>query len=186
MKSNLKRLRAALGKKDMRLINAGDIQRLISAMNAEGLEPKTIRNVWGTVSLISNAALAQKFVDAMLPKRKLPRKKKKNPRFFTHTEVSRIIAASQSDHRTFYWLLAETGVRAGELAGLKLTDIDGERLTVRQSIWNGKEQAPKTHNAIRMLGLSRQLIILLWEQIARQKTKGHDFLFPLLTGRPGT
>jgi Phage integrase, N-terminal SAM-like domain len=64
-RSQLKRLKAAFGKTDMRQIDAGDIQRLIAAMVSEGLEPKTIRNHWGTVSLIWNAALAQKYVDVM-------------------------------------------------------------------------------------------------------------------------
>jgi hypothetical protein len=58
-RSSLKRLKAAFGKKDMRQIDAGDIQRFIAASVAEGLEPKTVRNL----SLIWNAALAQKYVD---------------------------------------------------------------------------------------------------------------------------
>ena len=92
-KSNLKRLKATLGKKDMRKIDAGDIQRLISSMTREGLDPKTIRNLWGTVSLIWQAALAQTYVDALLPKPTLPRKSKKRPRFFTLNEVAQIIGA---------------------------------------------------------------------------------------------
>jgi integrase len=113
-RSYLKRLKAAFGKRDMRQVEAGDVQRLISASMSE-LDPKTIRNMWGVVSLIWNAALAQKYVDAMLPKPKLPRKPKKKPKFFTFSEVSKIIAASQNEHRAFYWLAAETGLRAGEL-----------------------------------------------------------------------
>jgi integrase len=34
------------------------------------------------------------------------------------------------------------------------------------------------------LALSPQLISLLWEQIARQRAKGHDFLFSSTSGRP--
>jgi integrase len=79
---------------------------------------------------------------------------------------------------------SETGLRAGELAGLKLTDIDGEQLTISQSVWHGKEQAPKTDNAVRTVALSPHLITLLWEQIARQKAKGHEFLFSVSTGSP--
>lgn len=183
-RSTLKRLKAAFGRKDMRAIDAGDIQRFVASCMAEGLDPKTIRNYWGTVSLIWNAALAQKYVDALLPKPKLPRRPRKNAKFFTLADVARIIVASEGEDRLFYWLVAETGLRSGELAGLKLTDIDGERLTVNQSVWLGKEQAPKTNNSIRSLALSPQLISLLWEQIARQRAKGHDFLFSSNSGRP--
>ncbi len=183
-RTHLKRLKAAFGQKDMRQIDAGDIQRLIAEMDSEGLAAKTIRNMWGVTSLIWNAALAQKYVDAVLPKPKLPRKSKKRPRFFTLEEVGKIIAASQGEQQVFYWLAAETGLRAGELAGLKLTDIDGDGLTVSRSVWNGREQSPKTDNAVRTVALSPEVITLLWEQIEKQKTKGHEFLFSASTGRP--
>jgi integrase len=184
IQSHLNRLKAAFGKKDMRQIDAGDIQRLVSAMTEQKLSPKTIRNLWGTINLIWNAALAQKYVDALLPKPKLPRKPKIKPRHFTLADVANIIAASQGEARAFYWLAAETGLRSGELAGLKLTDISGERLTVNRSVWHGKEQSPKTDNAVRTLALSPQLVTLLWEQISRQKLKGREFLFSASTGSP--
>jgi hypothetical protein len=75
-RSYLKRLKSAFGKKDIRSIDAGDVQRLISSMLSEGLSPKSVRNLWGVVSLIWNAALAQKYVDTMLPKPKLPKSEK--------------------------------------------------------------------------------------------------------------
>lgn len=195
-RSSMKRLKAAFGAKDMRQIDAGDVQRFVAASVAEGLEPKTVRNLWGVVSLIWNAALAQKYVDAMLPKPKLPRRAKKRAKFYALAEVAKIIAASEGEQRVFYWLFAETGLRAGEVAGLKLTDIDGERLTVNQSVWGGKEQSPKTNSAVRTLGLSPQLVTLLWEQIVRQKakakpkrekeqgTKEHEYLFTSAAGTP--
>jgi integrase len=84
-------------------------------MTAEGLNPKTIRNVWSVARLIWNGAPAQKYVDVLLPKPKLPRKHKKKPRFFTLCEVGKIIAASKGEKRALYWLLAECGSRAGEV-----------------------------------------------------------------------
>jgi integrase len=140
-RSYLKRLKEAFGKKDMRQIDAGDIQQLIAAGIAQGLSPKTVRNLWGTASLIWQAALAQKYVDATLPKPKLPRRPKPKARFFTLADVGTLIASSEGERRVFYWLAAETGLRAGELAGLKLTDIDGESLTVNQSIWHQRHTA---------------------------------------------
>jgi integrase len=183
-RSNLKRLKVAFGQRDMRTIDAGDIQRHIAASMRDGLAPKTIRNHWGTISLIWNAALAQRYVDALLPKPKLPRRAKKKAKFFTLVDVAKIISASKGEARVFYWLAAETGLRGGELAGLKLTDIDGERLTVNQSVWNGQTQSPKTDSALRTLGLSPQLVTLLWEQIVRQRAKEHEFLFTSENGTP--
>jgi integrase len=170
----------------MRTIDAGDVQRLVARSTADGLSPKTIRSLWNAISQIWQAALAQKFVDAVLPKPKLPRNVKKMARFFTLKDVVRIIDNSEGEHRVFYWLMAETGIRAGELAGLRLDDInvDRELLTVNQSVWHGQVQAPKTSNAVRSLGLSPQLVTLLGEQIARQRSKGHDYLFSSENGTP--
>lgn len=183
-RSNLKRLKAAFRGRDLRQIDAGDVQRFIAASVKYGLDAKTIRNHWGTINLIWTAALAQKYVDALLPKPKMPRRAKKRARFYTLKDVARMIAASETDRRVFYWLAAETGLRAGELAGLKLTDLDGDRLTVNRSVWLGKEQTPKTNSAFRSLALSPQLVSMLWEQIARQRAKGHGYLFSSPSGRP--
>jgi integrase len=120
----------------------------------------------------------------MLPKPKLPRRAKKRAKFYTVNDVAKIIAASQGEDRVFYWLAAETELRTGEIAGVKLTDIEGERLTVNRSVWGGKDQSPKTNNAIRTIGLSPQLISLPWEQIARQRKKEHEYLFSASTGSP--
>ena len=57
----------------------------------------------------------------MLPKPKLSRGAKKRARFSTLKDVAKMIAASQGEHRAFYWLAAETGLRTGEIAGLRLT-----------------------------------------------------------------
>ena len=122
-----------------------EAQRLISTTNTE-LSPKSIRNLWGTISLVWQAAFAQKYVEATFPKPKLPLKPKKKARFFTLAEVGKIIAASVQEHVVFYWLAAESGLRADELAGAKVTDITGDRVTVNQSVWHGKEQSPKTSN----------------------------------------
>ena len=55
-------------------------------------------------------------------------------RFFSVEEVQRILAAAPEPYRTFYWLAVETGMRAGELCGLSVSDIDfGTRFVERTS-----------------------------------------------------
>lgn len=184
VRTQLRCLKAEFGTKDMRAIGAGDIQRLIARLTREGREPKTIRNLWGTISLIWQAALAQKFVESTLPKPKLPKTTRKKPRFFTLSDVASIIASVQGQQKCFYWLLAETGIRAGELSGLRIQDVSLASITVSQSVWGGEEQAPKTQSAVRQIAISSQLAELLWQQIARQKAAGHSFVFTVSTGSP--
>lgn len=184
VRTQLRILRAEFGTKDIRAIDAGDIQRLIARLTREGREPKTIRNLWGTISLIWQAALAQKYVDALLPKPKLPKMVKKKPRFFTLEDVSRIIASTSGTQRVLYWLLAETGIRSGELAGLRVTDVGLDKITIEQSVWGGEEQTPKTQNAVREIAISPQLAELLWKQIGLQKTLGRSLVFTAGNGSP--
>lgn len=184
VRTHLRLLKTEFGQRDMRQIDAGDIQRLISRMIREKKEPKTIRNVWGTISLIWQAALAQKYVDATLPKPKLPKLVRKKPRFFTLDEVAQIIARVNGTQRCLYWLLAETGIRAGELAGLRLQDVALDSITVAQSVWGGEEQSPKTPNSVRRIGISPQLAELLWAQVARQRAAARSFLFTAGNGSP--
>jgi integrase len=184
MRGHVKRLVAAFGDKDIRRIDAGDLQRVIAKMEKDGLEPKTIRNLWATVRLIWDAALAQKYVDATIPKPKLPRNSKKKPRCFSLEDAARIIAHSQDSLRVFYWLAAETGLRAGELCALSLSDVELDRLTVVHSVWHGRIGSPKTDNARRTIALSPELAELIWEQVYRQKKAGHNLLFSTGSGRP--
>jgi integrase len=79
--------------------------------------------------------------------------------FFTEEEVKRIINAAAEPERTLYWLAAETGLRAGELFGLRAQDVNLEKsaVTVHQAVWNRQVQTPKTDNANREFALSPDL-----------------------------
>lgn len=76
--------------------------------------------------------------------------------FFSQREIQLILAKAQEPRRTWYGLAAETGLRAGELCGLTVDDIDLERgtLQVRQSSWRGK--LSETNDSIRVVELSPQ------------------------------
>jgi integrase len=79
--------------------------------------------------------------------------------FFTLDEIQRIIAAVSGPLESLYWLAAETGMRAGELCGLRIEDMNLEQcvLNVKQSVWRGKFQAPKTVNSVRQFAISPKL-----------------------------
>lgn len=181
-KSVLKRLNVAFGQTEMRKITIADLQPLISKMHREKMSPKTIRNVWCVVSRIWKAALVRGYVDAVLPKPEMPNRTRKPGRFFTLEEVANIISAGEPS--VFYWLLAETGIRAGELAGLKLVNVQNNHLDVVQAVWNGEEQTLKTPNSTRSLVMSQQLQEMVWQQVANQKAKEHEFLFSAENGSP--
>lgn len=88
----------------------------------------------------------------------LPDVKRVQRFFLSQREIQLILAKAQEPDRTWYGLAAETSLRAGELCGLTVDDIDLGRgmLQVRQSAWRGKLGDPKTDESIRVVELSRQ------------------------------
>ena len=87
-----------------------------------------------------------------------------------------------------YYLDLATGLRRGELLGLKWTDVDFERgmLKIQRAIsrQNGRVvEAPlKTKNAYRTLPLSADAIDVLRAQ--KKKYGGSEWVFPSPTGGP--
>ena len=83
-------------------------------------------------------------------------------------------------------LLAGTGLRIGEALGLKIGDHlsgDFSTIRVRQSVWRGSVQTPKTDNAVREIDVPSSLAAFLKVSVGG-RTSG--FLFQTESGRPLT
>ena len=179
-------LEPVLGNCEVRSVQTEDIQSIISNLRSR-LSPKTIRNVKATVSMMWRIAKAwgytEEDVTSGLDLPRLPRPKQP---FLTATQMGRIIRNATEPQATFYWLAAETGLRAGELAGLRRTDLDlaKQRLCVAQSVWRGTTQTPKTESSLRTLSISRQLANRFRVHLARRPTKESPFVFSTRTGSP--
>jgi integrase len=184
MKGHAKKLTAAFGQKPVRQITAADIQRFVSSLQADELEPKTIRNHWITLRLILGAARTQGYADQIPEKPKLPRATRKRARWYPLEETAAIIVNAEGSLSAFWWLAAEAGLRIGELCGLSIHDVQPDRIAVNRSVWNGRTGPPKTPNSIRSIATSTQLQRLLRDQVAMQKAKGHTQLFSTETGGP--
>jgi integrase len=107
-------------------------------------------------------------------------------RFFSVEEVQRILASAPEPLRTFYSLAVETGMRAGELCGLRVSDFDFERglVSVRQSVWRGKFQSPKSDNAVRCFALSSRLLAHIADSLKPWKPNEKGLLFATRNGTP--
>jgi len=112
----------------------------------------------------------------------LPEVIKSEPRCFTLEETLRILENAKKPYKTFYWLAAETGMRAGELCALRWQDIDLDHrvVRVRQSSWNGHVQAPKTAAGRRTFAISLQLT----EHLRDMKSDRSGLVFMNKLGRP--
>lgn len=165
-------------------INGQSVQAFVSASKSA---PKSVRNhisvlrevwatarAWGFVSHDPLAALTLPIVH-------------RTRRFsFTLEEATRIIAATPDEFRHILWLEVETGIRVGELCGLKIDDIDLENqmIYIRQSSWQGRLQSPKTGNSIRRFELSPQLCAELMKRMEAWKPNANRLLVATSNGTP--
>ena len=104
-------------------------------------------------------------------------------RCYSVQEVKRILANTKGAEQMFFWLAAETGLRAGELIALRASDVDVENLSVEisKAIWGGTEDNPKTEAAFRSVCISSRLGAQLKEYLAG-RTDG--YLFHTSSGNP--
>lgn len=103
---------------------------------------------------------------------------------FTPQQMASIVAkASTAQMRAFYATAAGTGMRSGELCGLRIEDVDLNNgiVSVRRSSWEGSEQTPKTRNAVRKIGIDAAVSGFLREQIGQRKI---GYVFHARNGNP--
>src|ERR1035437_5016585 len=105
------------GPKMLKDITAEAVQVFVTSLEGS---PKTARNIISTMRLVWKSAQAWVYVthDPFQGLRFLEANKG-NTYNFSVEESLAIIEAAPEQWKAFFWLLAETGVRPGELAGLK-------------------------------------------------------------------
>jgi integrase len=172
------------GPREVRDIRPEQVQRFLSGLVAS---PKTVRNIIATFRMIWKSARSWGYAshDA-LEGIVLPKKQRSARFFFTVEEVQRILRGAVEPYRTFYWLAAETGMRSGEICGLRVDDVDLDRrlVSVQQSVWHGKVQTPKTETAFRGFALSPTLVDQLRTFLLQWRPNAHGLLFSTRTGSP--
>ena len=172
------------------LLSRGRVDRLESKGQPKGLSPKTVRNIHQILSAALKLAQEQRIIltnpaeGCALPKVE-HREMKTLP---VEQLQSFLREAKDSGVFELYYLELATGLRRGELLGLKWEDIDLEHgdLRVRRQIVriDGRVvEAPlKTRNAYRTLPLAEDTVSILEEQ--KKKVGSSPWVFPSATGGP--
>jgi integrase len=172
------------GKYPMKDIGLELTQQFVSQVNASA---KTVRNLYTTLRSFWRFASDSGYVERGSIDRVYIAQSSDTDRFFFSTEqVRRILEAASEPERTFYGLLAETGLRVGELCGLRIDDLDFERrlLVVRRSAWRGKLGAPKTKKSTRAVELSPQAIDQLKLHLHSWRPNPDRLVFASRNGTP--
>jgi integrase len=107
-------------------------------------------------------------------------------------DALRVRHAYTDKYRIIVALLAASGIRVGELVALRVGD-DGEHsgwdqdnslLAIHTSLWQQKEQRPKTLSSIREVDLSQPVNAMLVEYVKAANKNPGDNLFATKNGTP--
>lgn len=162
-------------------------QQFITGLSAT-VSRKTLLNVLGTLSSMLGKAEAWGYVTATVNRKQLtlPRSEKVRRRFFSADEIRRIVEAAPEPISIICLMAALTGMREGELFGLKVTDLDFERrtVTVSRSAWRGKLQSPKSESSVRVLHMPDVLAERLKSYLSSWRPNSLDLLFASRRGTP--
>lgn len=150
---------------------------------------KTAANILGTLAAMLTEAKGWKYVcDGMtvesltLPETPL----QPAARFFSGEEAKAIIEAARDPFRTMFAVAAMTGLRAGEILGLMLGDIDFVRklLHVQRSAYCGTLQTLKTRSSRAPLPIPDALSEILRHYLQTWRPNPSKLLFVNRLGRP--
>ncbi len=173
-----------------KLLSGGRVERIESEKQPKGLSPKTVRNINQVISSALTFAKEQKLIisnpaDGCA----LPKLEHREMKTLTADQLQSFLReAKESGVYELYYIELATGLRRGELIGLKWEDIDleGGTIRVRRQVAriNGQiTEAPlKTKNSYRTLPLAEGTVAVLKEQ--KKKAGNSPWVFPSPTGGP--
>ncbi len=172
-----------------KLMDKGRVERIEAEKQPKGLSAKTIRNIMQIISSAMDFAVAQKIITENPCKAvELPKVEKQEMQTIPAEQLQAFLTeAKASGVYEMYYIELSTGLRRGELLGLKWSDIDWNNavITVRRQVArvNGEiTEAPlKTKNSYHRVSISPQAIEVLKQQKAKTNS---EYVFPSPTGGP--
>ena len=187
----------ALGKRKLRSLKPTDLQDLYARLLRRGLAPKTVKNAHGVARKALGQAVAWNLVATNVAlAAKPPRVERRELATLGAAEVQHLWASVAGTRWEPFLILAiKTGLRQGELLGLKWGDIDfgAGVLQVRPQLRRDKTFGPPKGRRQRRLDLGahelRALTAHRMEQEGRRRRwggewAGQDLVFTTDQGRP--
>lgn len=187
-------------------LKAIQIQRYYNKLYESGKSSSIIKNLNKLLKTFLNYAVAEGYLlknpcsnsNIVIPKDNEFKKNEDKIEVFSNEEIN-ILKINLENHRlkALILLALGTGLREGELLGLKWSDIDfiNKELKVERSIkqvsiinsdgsreYKTIIQTPKSKNSIRTVPIPSSLIPILKEQDLQQKYANNDFVFTTETG----
>lgn len=188
----------SLGSVKLQALSERMVEAWVASLVASGLNPKTVRNIHAVLSGALTDAIRLRLVSrnaaskAMLPKAVRP-----TPRAWREDDLRTFLSRVRADRWTALWrLLATTGMRRGEVLGLRWADVDLDlgvvNVVLQRTIAGGQvvEGQPKTTSGLRTVALDPGTVASLraWRKVHNAERlvmgpawldpEGHVFTWP--------
>ena len=169
-------IRPVLGQLKLKNVTPTHVRGLYREKLDAGLSPRTVQYIHVTL----HKALKQAIADGLIPRNateavKPPQVRREEMRPLTAEQVRILFDAAEGDRLAALYVLAvTTGLRQGELLGLKWDDVDleGGTLRVRRTLTTAKGglqlTAPKTKGSRRTVKLTQKAVQALRSHLERQ------------------
>jgi integrase len=182
------RLLPPLGHKKIDAVTEQDLQTIIDKAYSEKLSKKTLRNYLGHINSFYKYCRMVKATTLRPESLTIPA----DARYKTHTilqpaDIAVLFSVDTTEYRgkvvrdnliNAYRLAVLTGLRPGELRGLRWADLHGDRLQIAGAINQLNEHTKgKNENALRVIVLPPLALALLCEQ--RNDTMTEEYIFPI-------
>ena len=190
-----RRLKEILGNLPMYNLTAFTLQEALAGLHGK-VKPRTLKDMYSTLRTALRQAVAWGLLSSdPTAGLRAPRVPREERRVLTVQELKKLLEAAKGyKHYLIIRLLALTGMRLGEVLGLKWQDIDLEKgtLTVRRAadVRHRKLKETKTSSSERTLLLDAETVALLKAhrkasgKVQSLAVKRSDLVFASLDGRP--
>ena len=171
------------------LLTEGRVPRIESEKQPKGLSAKTVRNINQVISSAMDMAVRHKLILSNPTEGcELPKVEHREMKTLPAEQLGAFLReAKESGVYELYYMDLATGLRRGELLGLKWEDIDLQNgiIHVRRQVarvdGEVKEMPLKTKNSYRNISISQDAVAMLTEMEAHRSS---DYVFPSSTGGP--
>jgi integrase len=187
----------SIGRMKLKGLTPTHVRSLYRKKLDSGLAPRSVNYIHVTL----HKALEQAVLDGLVPRNvsegvKAPQVREEEIKPLSPTQVRALLAAAREDRLEGLYVLAiHTGLRQGELLGLKWTDIDfnSGTLSVQRSLdADGTFNPPKRNKSRRTVKLTLQAMDALRlhrkrqneERLKAAKWEDHSLVFPNRAGKP--
>lgn len=184
---------ADLDNRRINLITTATIEKFITARQSQKMALATIRKIMVTLNQIMKYSVRHHLIDfnpvadAERPKATGIIDESKDMAILTPEEIRGLIEAEPDQkYKTLFLTAIMTGMRQGEIIGLKWSDVNfaARQINVRRTFNHGRFFEPKTKQSIRSIDLAPMLIkeLAAWKLICTGQND--DLVFPSETGTP--